>query len=344
MPPNSPTVSTATASDTTAFGGCSTTTHTPVTRAAHLLMPDRDPIAIPLARPAPGIIPEGLVDHTEAMAWYAAEQPILLAAIELAADLGLDSHVWQLAWTLDTFLYRQHWQNLTVAWQAALAAAARLAEPAAEAYAHRSLAHVATRLGRDQDAYAHDERALDLYTRAGDRAGQAYIHQLLAMLWEQRHCPDRSLGHAQQSLLLYQAAGHRRGQAAALNLIGWYHGQLGQHEQALASCRQARALHHQLGARDGEAHTWDSLGYAYHVGRQPEAAVDCYRRAIDLFRDLGDRYQEAATATRLGDTLHAAGDPAAAGTAWKSALNILVGLGHPDADSLRERLDRLGFT
>ncbi len=306
-----------------------------------LLNRARDPIPLPLEAPAPGATPENPTDHAAAMAWFDIEQQNLLAAVEQAVTLGLDTQAWQLAWTLDTFLYRQgRWPDLTAIWQTALAAASRLHDPSAQAYAHRTLARVATRLGRYQDALTHHHRALDLYSQAGDLAGQAYTHQILAMLWERQHVPDRALDHARQALQLCKAAGHRRGQAAASNAVGWYHALLGDHQQALAFCQRALALYQQLGDRDGEAHTWDSLGYAHHLARQPQA-VDCYQQAIDLFHELGDHYQEAASLAGLGDTHSASGDHTAAHAAWQHALHIVSELHHTEADSLRQRLTQL---
>ena len=49
--------------------------------------------------------PEHLTDPHDAMAWLAGEHQVLLAALELAADAGYDTHTWQLAWSLDTYLY-----------------------------------------------------------------------------------------------------------------------------------------------------------------------------------------------------------------------------------------------
>ncbi len=310
--------------------------HTAYT-ADRLLDPARDRIT--LDPPAPGVTPEHPTEHGQAMAWLAAERPVLLAAVRQAAGSGFDTHTWQLAWTLDTFLDRQgHWHDLTAAWQAALDAARRFGDPTSQAYACRYLAYAHTRLGRYQDAHTHLRRALHLYALAGDCLGQAHTHHNLGLVWGRRGRPDQALGHAQQALALFRAADHRRGQALALNAVGCYHVLLGDHPQALTCCQQALTLFQQVGDRGGEASTWDSLGYAHHHLGQQARAVDCYQRALDLFRDLGDRYDEAATLARLGDTHHSAGAPAAARTAWQHALDILTDLDHPDADSVRVRV------
>jgi tetratricopeptide (TPR) repeat protein len=310
--------------------------------ADRIMNPARDPITLGLVRPSAGANPEHLDGHRDALAWLAAERSTLLATLHRAAETGLDTRAWQLAWAIDTFLYRQgHWHDLTAAWQAALDAADRLGDPPAQAYAHRVLAAAHIRLGRYPDAHTHLLNALDLFAQAGDRVGQAHTHSHLAGVWERQGRSDQALGQAQQALDLYRAAGYRRGQADALNAVGWCHAMLGDHTQALAHCQQALSLLQQLGDRYGQAGTWDSLGYAHHHLNHHTEAADCYRHALDLFRDVGDRYYEADTLIHLGDTHHAAGQPAAARTAWRQGLALLTDLGHADADTVRAKLRNL---
>jgi len=159
--------------------------------ADRLLHPHRDPIPLALPPPGPGVTPEQPADYGQALDWLAAEHPVLLAAVGLAADAGLDTHCWQLAWALATFLDRRgHWHDLTTTWQAALTAAGRLHDPAAQADAHRLLASAHTRLGRYPDAHTHHTHALHLYTRTGDHTGQAGTHNNLAILWELQGRPE----------------------------------------------------------------------------------------------------------------------------------------------------------
>ena len=106
-----------------------------------LLDPNRDPIALSAARA--GVTLQQSADGEQAMAWFTAEHPVLLAAIDHAAATGFDTHTWQLAWTLTTFLYRRgRWHDWVVTLRAAIATADRLADPAAQAFAHRNLASV----------------------------------------------------------------------------------------------------------------------------------------------------------------------------------------------------------
>jgi DNA-binding SARP family transcriptional activator/tetratricopeptide (TPR) repeat protein len=315
-------------------------THTAHTAARHL-NPAREPIPVPLTPPAPGAVPEQPGDYDTALGWLDTERPVLLAAQQLAAGTGRDTHAWQLAWALDTVLNRRgRWHEWVGAWQAALPAAGRLPHPAA-AYTHRSLGQAAAMLGNRERAHTHLHHALHQFAEAGDPVGQAHTHQSLSYLWERRGRPEQALDHAQQALTLYQVADHRRGQADALNAVGWCRALLGDHTAALTYCQQALTLFEQLGDRAGQAGTWDSLGYAHHHLGHHTQAVDCYQQALTLTRDLSNRYEEGGTLTRLGDTHHADGQPEQARAAWTAALDILTSLNHPDSAVVRGKLATL---
>ncbi|MEN3307128.1 MAG: hypothetical protein V7603_3330 [Micromonosporaceae bacterium] len=309
--------------------------------ADRLLYPYRDPITV--APVQAGVTPEDLSDGGQALAWFVAEHPALLAIVEQAAKLGFDTHAWQLAWTLlDFFDRRGYWYDRATAQHVALDAARRLADPAKLAYTCRGLGHTYTRLGQYDAAEIHLRHAFDLYGETGDRVGQAHSHRNLSFVFEQRGRHQEALHSAGQALDLYRAAGERGGQAKALNAVGWLHAKLGDHGLALPYCQQALTLHQELGDRDGEAETWDSVGYVHHHLRQHRQAITCYQHAIDLYRDLGDRYDEAATiAFHLADTQNAAGDPDAARDSLRHALTIFDELNHPDAGQIRAKLHHL---
>jgi tetratricopeptide (TPR) repeat protein len=313
--------------------------HTAYT-ADRQLAATRDPLV--LSPPQPGAIPEHPADHAQALAWLTTERRVLLAAVDHAAATGFDTHTWQLAWALANFLDRRgHWHDWAGASSAAAAAAQRLADPTAQTHAHRTLARAYTRLGRLDDAHTELSHTLDLAARAGDSAGQAHTHHNLAILWERRGQPAQALDHARYALDLFRAVGHQTGQAESLNAVGWYETLLGNHQQAIASCQEALTLLQGLNDHIGQADTWDSLGYAHHhLGHHPQA-VTCYQHALDLYRDSGDRFNEADTLTHLGNTHQTAGNDQAARDAWQHALTILTDLDHPDADTVRTKLNAL---
>jgi tetratricopeptide (TPR) repeat protein/transcriptional regulator with XRE-family HTH domain len=310
--------------------------------ADRLMRPRRVPMELALTGPAPGSVLARLADPDQAMAWLTAEYPALLAAMRHAADAGLDTCAWQLAWALATFQDRRgHWHDRMAAAAIGLAAAQRLDHLAARAHAFRAAATASADLRRYDEAQSHLERALDLAARAGDPIAQAQTHRSLGHLhWRQgrlREC----LHHSERALDLFREAAHPSGTANALNGLGWCYAELGEYEQALRHCEQGLAVLQDMGDTIGEAATWDSLGYINQGLGRPAEASDCYHRSIDLYRRLGDLYNEADTLSRLGEAQQAAGDVAGARVTWRRALNILTGLDHPDAPSLRAKLHQL---
>ena len=311
------------------------------------------PRARPLALPPspPGVLPEEPPDSAAAWAWFDAEHPVLLAAVEQAAVTGQDACAWQLAWTIMVFLDRQgRWDDWAATQHTALSAARRHDDRSGQAHAHAGLGFACRWLGRYDDAYTHLQQALDLFAELGDKTGQAEAHMTLSGVLAYQHRLDEALRHDQQALALSCAAGDRRGQARALDIIGWHHALLGDHHEAIAHCEKALALIREVGIPRDEARTLDSLGYAhYHLGNYQQSA-DYYKKSIARHRETRSRYSLATTLGHLGDTLDAAGDQPAARAAWQQALAILdhlgpiltlgPGPGYPDADQIRAKLAR----
>ncbi|MCQ9129270.1 AfsR/SARP family transcriptional regulator [Streptomyces hilarionis] len=306
-------------------------------RAADALLTcTRDPIAP--ARAQPGVTLQELTDHQQALTWFTAERHVLLTTVNQTLA-GFDTHTWQLAAALTTFLDRQgHWPALAASLTTALDAARRQDDKTGQATSHHGLGFIHDRTGHQDDAHTHYMRALALFSELDDHAGRARIHHELGRnSLNQGHCRE-ALGHARQALTHFRAARNRGGQAIALNHIGRYHARLGDRRQALARSREALALAEEIDDADAQAYAWDALGYVHHHLGQYRQAVDCYLQALDLFHKTGDRYHEASSFADLGDTHHAAAHSTAAREAWTRALTIFDELGHPKAAPLRTKL------
>ncbi|WP_328498439.1 tetratricopeptide repeat protein [Streptomyces sp. NBC_00414] len=275
---------------------------------------------------------EQLADHQDALDWFTAEYPILLALVARAPA----PDVWELASTLITFLDRNgHWQALATTQTTALEAAGQHGDTAARADAHRGLGLALDRLGHHARAHAQYHRALALYGDLDSHWGQARVHQHLARISESEGRHRRALTHARHSLDHYRAERDTAGQSAALNDIGWVLAQLGDHTAALTTCRESLALAEAAGDLNGLAHIRDSLGYVHlRLGEYEEAASQ-YRRAVALFRQTGDRLSAARGLVRLGETWQEGAHPDAAHDAWLHALALTDQLCLPDTDPLR---------
>ncbi|MFI5497220.1 AfsR/SARP family transcriptional regulator [Actinoplanes sp. NPDC051859] len=308
--------------------------------ADRLLYPYRVPLEV--GSSAEAVTLAQFTSPDRALTWFGAEHPNLLALITLASGTGHDERVYGLAWTMTAFLnYQGHWHDWAATMEAALRAARRLADLGGQGQAHRLLNLAYLQLGRLDEAGAHARQALRVFAELGDLPGQARIHLNFGRVLERQCHFQQALDQARKALELFRLAGDPAGEADALNWVGWYHSQLGYHEQALEYCHQSLVVHQGSGDWPGRADTWDSLGYAHHHLGHHDEAIACYDQALALWHDLGDRYQVAMTLLRLGDTHRAAGDQPAARDAWLRAMRIFDGLGHPEAATVRSKMDLL---
>jgi DNA-binding SARP family transcriptional activator len=296
-----------------------------------------------LAPPMPGVTTPDLVTADAADEWLAAEYCTLLTAVTMAADAGLSSTAWQLAWALTSFqLRRGYWQDHACAQQAGLDVARRAGDPAGEAHAMLALALGYARAGRDDDAVPLYAQSLRLLERLDDHlASQAVTHMGLQWVAERGERPADALRHAQRAHELHRAAGNRLFQAGSLNDVGYAHAMLGNYQEAIAYCERALCEIREFsesGRLTWEAATWHSLGYIHQRLGDLRQAVQCYERSLELTRALGDRFNEADTLGTLGDAYHDAGDVAAASQTWTNALRILLEIDHPDAQLIRAKL------
>ncbi|GIJ70531.1 SARP family transcriptional regulator [Virgisporangium ochraceum] len=308
--------------------------------AALLLHPHRD--RIEPGTPAPGTTPERLADRDHAQAWLDAEYPVLLAAVDRAATAGRYPTAWLLTWALADHVQRRgHWQDWVRIQQTALHAARSLDDRAKQAHAHRGLGRAYARLGRLTDADDHYRRALRIFDGLGDLRGQGHVRRGLAWLQELQGDHAGALRQNEAALALFSAAGYRTAEADCRNAIGWNLAHLGEYRAALAYCEQARDLVDDLDDQHVLISVLDSIGFIRTHLDDQAGAVAVYREALDGAQRLGDRYLEGRVSANLAEAMERAGDPAGALALLREAVAILDELGHPEADQVRDELDRL---
>ncbi|MER6105095.1 BTAD domain-containing putative transcriptional regulator [Streptomyces sp. NPDC001832] len=289
--------------------------------ADRLLHPHRDPIHLP--PPADGVRPEDLTTHEQAMAWFIQEHPTLVAAVHQAEGHGHNTHAWQLAWALTTFLTRRgQWNDIATVHTTALTAATRLHDTAAQAESHRALAWERTEAGDHDAAQNQLTQALSLAQDSDQALSQAHTH--LALGWLHEHTGNRpaALHHDSQAVRLFTQLGHQAGLARALNAVAWDHAQQGNHQSAIAHCNQAITIQKKLDDLRGQSDTLDTLGYAHQQLGNHSQALTYHQHGLELHRTLGHRFNEAETLVHLGEVHHAMGNQNAAKHSLEQALDI----------------------
>lgn len=286
-----------------------------------------------------GVDPEQPPDHDHALAWFRAEQDVLLAATRLSVAAGFDRHTWRLALALEGFMHwRGRWQDMAEICALAVAATRRLGDRAGLAAALRMSSGVHANLGQWDHAYSLAHEGLQVYEQLQDPAGAAFSHLHLGLIHDQRGEHRDNIRHSLAAHDLFQQVGNATGQAAALNCVGWAHACLGEYAAALEFCERALPPLQAAGDRDNEAATLDSIGFAqHHLGRYDQAR-ESYRRALALVRHVGNALGEAEILTHLADTEQITGRQDAAHDAWQQALTLFERLNHPTAGVVRARL------
>jgi DNA-binding SARP family transcriptional activator/tetratricopeptide (TPR) repeat protein len=302
--------------------------------ADRLLSPYRTPTPLP---PAPaGVVPVELADAEQALAWFTAEQAVLMSAIPYAAETGFDLYAADLAARITDFLNRRaQWPELAGIQETALLAAHRLGDRRREARAHGFLGLAYIWQRRYDEAEQHLRTAAELYGH--DPAG-GKMHLDLGLVYNQQGRYPEALAEARQALKVFRSVDYAIGQARALSATGWVLCELGEYTEALADCQAAQALYEQVDDKVGLGSNWDSTGYVhYHLGEYAEA-IACYRRAHALYAELGDRRFEQATLVHIGDAYLAAGNREDAREALRAALVIADEIGDPERADLRAKL------
>jgi DNA-binding SARP family transcriptional activator/tetratricopeptide (TPR) repeat protein len=289
-----------------------------------------------------GVVAEEFGSYEQALAWFVAEQRVLLAAVTVAAERAEDTYCWQLARSCAPVMHRRGLlHDVAGAQRAALAAAERLGDPMALGYVHYDLGHVHGRLGNVAEADAHLEQALEMFTQTGDRANIGQVQHGLALLLTQQGRYAEGLPHALEGLRLRRSFGDRAMVGMSENAVGWIYGHLAQYDEALRHCRRALELLRECGSRSGAADTLDSMAFAYAGLGDHERAMAHYQQALEAYRQIGDPDGESSSLTGLGDAQFALGLHVAARHSWELALAALARLPSADTRRIRDRLAQL---
>ena len=310
--------------------------------AALVLSSSHEPVV--LARPSPGTVPAHPGSYRTALAWFKAENQVLLAAVALAAESGRDTHAWQLPWAMTPFLLtRGHYQERAAILRTALDSGIRLGDLAAQAVSGRLLACARADLGDHDQAFLSFSDSLELYRRLGNRHGEARVFQNLTALHERigRASGDRAgsgaaaLRTGGQALKLFQSIGDKAMEAVALCDLGSSYALAGDYQRARACCLEALDL-----AQNpvDEALIWNNLSEAeYQLGDFSEAA-DCAQRALNIYRETDKPLLVAQALATLGDARLALGELALAREAWRETVAVLEDFQIPGADLMRAKL------
>jgi DNA-binding SARP family transcriptional activator len=268
------------------------------------------------------------------LAWFIAERKLLAAAVQLAADAGLDELAWQLTATAVPFYDLRgaydDWRRSHLTARAAVKAAGNRA---GEAVLARGLGQVSVYNDEFPAAIADMTSSAALFAELGDVRGEALAVAGLGTVARVRDRPREALDCYRRALDGLERAGDRGGVAQMRNSIGSAYVRLGEFVEAAEWLGRARELAREMGDAHREARVLTELGTLHReTGRLPES-LTCLRLALSILEDLDDDRCGAYALLGLGWTLLAAGEPVQARGVCDRALRVFRETGNRQGET-----------
>ncbi|PSL51732.1 putative ATPase [Saccharothrix carnea] len=257
--------------------------------------------------------------RADALAWFDAERPNLVAVVNRAFRSGHHAGVCLAAIVLGYSLQRWgDWDEALTVHRLAVEAARQVVDPAAEGRALLGLG-TAYRTTRDfERADAVLRQALDVLGRTGDRAAVLAASRELEGSRLSAHfftpftepaddepdVPENAPEPSPGTDVLAAVAAMETTSNTAMKLFvqGRFDEARAASEELLAGCRQ-------IGSREGERVALNNIGDCHYHLRRLDQAITSYTASIEAAREVGNRHGEAQTSNSLGNAYQSHGRP-----------------------------------
>jgi DNA-binding SARP family transcriptional activator len=276
------------------------------------------------ASPAPE-----LSDTAQALAWFRAERPNLLAAIADAATAPA-ARIGLTAAMASTLMHDGPWQQAAALHEAAVRAAGELGDRQAEAEALWDQARTEGLLLTDGRGYATSllERSLSIFQEIGDRQGEANVRSgIRALEYGDGDAAAAALGSDGPAAPIFREVGDRLGEAGALYMEAKIFALRGEPGEAHRLGLEALAAFREVGLRRGEAMVLHTLGRLDIDEGDLSSAAVYLESSIAIHREFGHRQNEAAVLLDLGRIRTVTGAYARAAEMISLALETFRDLG-----------------
>jgi DNA-binding SARP family transcriptional activator/tetratricopeptide (TPR) repeat protein len=306
-------------------------------RAHRLIRPPRD-AHVPTVSGAVAETPV-LASAEQALRWFDAEWPNLVAAVRLGAAVGLDRHTWQLALCLRTYVYLR---GLTSDWamlfELGLRGARAAGDRDGESRMLRGLGNAAELVGEYDLALTHYQDAYRIAAELDDPALVATAGDNLGGILADLGRFDEAAEHLRTSLELFRRIGDCQGEAIALNNLGVQAQDRGDHQAAFDYYERSLALHRSGGNHEDGARSLANLCWvSRQLGRYTEA--EGYARdGLRLAQTYGMAYVEAMLHHQLGELHLEQGRAQAARLELNLALTVYRRMRSPYAGAVETLL------
>ncbi|MGW1680910.1 tetratricopeptide repeat protein [Saccharopolyspora sp. NPDC002376] len=306
--------------------------------ARRFLRPTRDELnfadGAEVARPE-------ISDRAQALDWFDAEWPNLVAAVRAAKARGMHDLAWQLARLQFNYLMARvpSWEDWIRVYTDGLDSARAADDPTGEVLMSAGLGVAHSRSGQLDEALAHYDESYRVAVANDDASRRAMTQINMASVLFRLKRYDEAKVHCQDALRVYRSLGDSYFEAGALNNLAMVEQVDGELEEALMHLREAEALYRAADDLDTLAMVLNNCGeVCIELGRFDDGER-CHHDALDVALKCGSVVRQAAAYLGLGDAAGSRGDQDTARTHWETALAIFESEGSPRATEIRRRLE-----
>ncbi|WP_165956400.1 AfsR/SARP family transcriptional regulator [Kribbella antibiotica] len=277
-----------------------------------------------------------LADDLEAAAWFDAEHPNLIAAVEQATTVAPE-YSWHLADALRGYLSARRLDaDLLSTTDTALAAAVLAEADGVLPWLRNNRGMLFWSRGDYPRAVEDLTMALAEHSVSGDRIGAAVAIGNLGVVHLELGDLDAAVAFSSEALATSRELGEQRLEAASLVVLGTIHLERGELDDATACLTEALTQCGQFGLAHTGAVARNILGGVCLRQGRIGAAFEHHRAALVELRRLRARHDEAEVLQNLGATYREAGDYGQAVAHCERALRLAVETGN-----LRYKADAL---
>ncbi len=202
----------------------------------------------------------------------------------------------------------------------ALATSTELADHHGQGWAHASLAEIARKQGRYDDAEQHLASARHSFAETHDEAGTGQVLHLAGTIAAQRGDYDAAQERYEESLAIRERLGDRSSMGGLYSNLGVIAMYRDDYAESRRVNQRAIELRREVGDRWAIAVSETNLGMVdLHEGAF-EAARDHFEEAMRLDREIGDAWMVAIGHNNLGNAYRGLGDLTAAKTHYAASI------------------------
>lgn len=306
-------------------------------RARRFLRPARDELDFAgedVVTPGPPI-----QSRTDALTWFDAEWPNLVATVREANLRGLHQFAWPLVRLQFNYLMvRCPWEDWIRIYSDGLDSAHALGDPQGKVLMSAGLGVAYSRSGRLGVALTHYAESYRGAVSTGDPSWLAMTQVNMGSILCRMGRFTSAQVHCWDALRNSRMLGDRYLEAGALNNLAQVEQVDGNREAALAHLTEAEVMYREADDLETLAVVLNNLGeVSIELGRI-EDGERYHHEALAVAQRCGSAMRQASAYLGLGDAAESRGDHVVARTRWETALGIFETGGSPRATDVRNRL------